>query len=49
MEIENYIIVIEFIILGLIDNFILRVIFFVIFLGVYIVIIVGNISIIILI
>ncbi|CAI9153103.1 unnamed protein product [Rangifer tarandus platyrhynchus] len=49
MEAANRTTVTEFIILGLTDNVTLRAIFFVIFLGVYVVTIVGNISIIILI
>ena len=49
MEAANRTTLTEFIILGLTDNVTLCAIFFVIFLGVYIVTIVGNISIIILI
>uniref|UniRef100_A0A8C6E437 Olfactory receptor n=1 Tax=Moschus moschiferus TaxID=68415 RepID=A0A8C6E437_MOSMO len=49
MEAANHTTVTEFIILGLTDNVTLCAIFFVIFLGVYVVTIVGNISIIILI
>ncbi|XP_006885676.1 PREDICTED: olfactory receptor 491-like [Elephantulus edwardii] len=49
MEVGNHTIITEFIILGLTQDPILGVIFFVIFLGVYFVTIVGNISIIILI